>query len=58
MKFVRCECKSTSKNVCCKNLFSRRKLGLKYMVACGDFKGESCGNSVHIIEEDYNEDYI
>ena len=26
------------------------------MVACGESRGESCGNSVDIIEEDYDED--
>ena len=26
------------------------------MVVCGECRGESCGNSVDAIEEDYNED--
>ena len=56
LKFVHCKCKSTSKNVCRTNLCSCRKHGLKCMVARSECRGELCGNSVDIIEEDYDED--
>ena len=56
LKFVRCKCKTTSKNVCRTNLCSCRKHGLKCMVACSECKSELCGNSVDIIEKDYDED--
>ena len=55
-KFVRWKYTPTSKNVCCTNLYSCRKHGLKCMVACGECRGESCRNSVDIIEKDYDED--
>ena len=56
LKFVRCKCKSTSKNVYRTNLCSCREHGLKCMVACYECRSESCGSSVDIIEEDYDED--
>ena len=52
LKFVRCKGKSTLKNVCRKNLCSCQKHGLKCMVACDECRGESCANSVDIVEED------
>ena len=33
-----------------------RKHDLKCMAACGKCRGESCGNSVDMIEEKYDED--
>ena len=36
LKFVRCKCNSTSKNVCCTNFCSLRKHVLKCMVACAE----------------------
>ena len=51
LKFIRCKCKSRSKNICRTNLYSCRKHGLKWMVACSECRGESCGNSVDIIED-------
>ena len=56
LKFVSCKRKWTSKNVYRRNLCSCRKYGLKCMVACGECRTESCGNSVDIVEEDYDED--
>ena len=56
LKFVRCKWKLTSKNLCRTHLCLCQKHGLKCMVACGECRGESCGNSVDIIEEDYDED--
>ena len=56
LKFDRCKCKLISKNVCHKNLCSCQRHGLKCMVACGKCRGESYGNAVDIIEEDYVED--
>ena len=56
LKFVRCKYKSPSKSVSRTNLCFCRKHGLKSMVACGECRGESCGNSVDITEEDYDED--
>ena len=55
LKFVPCKCKSTSKKVCCTNLCSCHKPGLKCMIVCGEYRGESYGNSVDLIEEDYDE---
>ena len=54
LKFVSCKCKSTSKTVCRKNLYSCRKHGLKCMIACGECRGESCGNYVDSIEKGYD----
>ena len=56
LKFVRCKCKLSSKNVRCTNLCSCRKHDLKCMVAFGNCRSESCGNSVDINEEDYDKD--
>ena len=55
LKFVRCKCKLSSRNPCGTNLCSCRKHGLKCVTACGDCRGEGCGNAEDIIfdsEED------
>lgn len=44
LKFVRCKCKSTTKNPCASNSCSCRKNGLKCVAACGYCRGESCSN--------------
>ena len=56
LELVSCECKSTSKNVYRKNLCLHRKHGFRCIVACGKFRGESCGNYVDSTEEDYDAD--
>ena len=56
LKFASCKCKSTSKNVCLKNICSCRKHGLKCMVVCGKGRVESYGNYVDSTEEGYDAD--
>ena len=56
LKFVRCKCKLSSKNIRRTNLCSCQKHDLKCMVAFGECRDESCGNSVDINEEDYDKD--
>ena len=55
LNFVRCNCKTTSRNTCGRNLCSCRKNGLTGVAACGDCRGESCNNSSSETEDD-NED--
>ena len=49
LKFVRCQCKLSSKNACGTNLCSCRKNGLKCVTACGDCRGEGCMNAEEIL---------
>ena len=44
LNFIRCKCKTTSKNPCGTTHCSCR--GLKCMSACGDCRGELCNNIV------------
>ena len=56
LDFVRCNCKTTSRNTFCgANLCSCRKNGLTCVAACGNCMGESCNNSSAETEDD-NED--
>ena len=54
LKFVRCNCKLTSKNPCGRNTCSCRKSGLRCVAACGDCRGVNCSNADDIA--DLNED--
>ena len=49
LKFVRCNCKLSSRNPCGTNICSCRKNGLKCVTACGDCQGENCKNAEDII---------
>ena len=52
LKFVRCKCKTTAKNVCVSEICSCRKHGLKCVAACGNCRGELCTNSVSSMDVD------
>ena len=49
LKFVRCQCKLSSKNPCGTNICSCRKNGLKCVTACGDCRGEGCKNAEEMV---------
>ena len=49
LKFVRCNCKLSTRSPCGNNSCSCRKHGLKCVAACGDCRGESCQNAEEII---------
>ena len=57
--FVRCKCKSSSKNPCSGNVCSRVRNGLKCVPACSGCRDDSCSNSTSYkyisIEEDDTE---
>ena len=64
LKFIRCNCKTASKNTCGSDSCSCRKSGLKCVTACGDCRGELCENTVKLDEtvasdsdEDVGEDF-
>ena len=46
LNFIRCKCKTTTKNPCGTTHCSCRKHGLKCVAACGDCRGELCNNMV------------
>lgn len=52
LRFVRCKCKSSTKNPCGSNSCSCRKHGLKCVAACGDCRGVTCNNCDEITLED------
>ena len=41
---IRCNCKSSPKNLCGTNIYSCKKNGLKCISSCGDCHGEDCKN--------------
>ena len=45
LKFIRCNCKVTSKNPCSSNSCTCRSNGLKCVTACGDCRGYNCSNT-------------
>ena len=49
LKFVRCNCKLSTRSPCGNNSCSCREHGLKCVAACGDCRGESCQNAEEII---------
>ena len=51
LKFVRCNCQTTSKNTCGTKICSCRKHGLKCVAACGDCRGKSCNNMAELMVE-------
>jgi hypothetical protein len=44
LKFIRCNCKLTTKNPCSSNICTCRKHGLSCMAACGNCHGQHCTN--------------
>ncbi|XP_065652097.1 uncharacterized protein LOC136079741 [Hydra vulgaris] len=42
LKVIRCDCKTSSRNMCGTNMCSCRKNGLKCMSACGGCHGQDC----------------
>ena len=44
LKFIRCKCKITNKEMCATNICSCRKHGLKCMPTCGYCRGEESSN--------------
>ena len=57
LKFVRYNCKMTSRNTCGTQLCSCQRNGLKCVVACGDCRGEGC-NNVETIEIEIDNELI
>lgn len=55
LKFIRCNCKVSTKNPCGTKVCSCKKNGLKCVVACGNCHGQQCNNSESIIYDDDNE---
>lgn len=45
LKFVRCNCKVSTKNPCETNICTCRKNGLQCVAACGNCHGQECNNS-------------
>jgi hypothetical protein len=52
LKFIRCNCKLSSRNPCGTNQCSCRKNDLKCVPACGDCHGNGCHNEEELITED------
>ena len=52
LKFIRCKCKSTTRNPCSSNICSCKKNGFNRVKGCGDCHGESCRNSVVCLTEE------
>ena len=59
LRFIRCKCKISNKNVCAGNICSCVRRGLKCVSACSGCRGESCCNSIVPaelpVDDDYNE---
>lgn len=59
LKFMRCNCKLSSKNTCGTLSCSCKKHGLKCVKSCGDCHGESCNNQTFdICLESDNDDEV
>lgn len=56
LNYVRCKCKTTTKNPCGTAHCSCRKHGLKCVAACGDCRGELCSNIMVTEERIINDD--
>ena len=52
LKFIRCNCKLSSRNPCGTNLCSCRKNDLQCVPACGDCHGIGCHNEEELVSED------
>ena len=56
LNYVRCKCKTTSKNQCGTQSCSCRKNGLECVTACSGFHGELCNNKSELKEIESDED--
>lgn len=56
LKFIRCNCKLSSRNVCGTNLCSCRKNSLRCVAACGDCHGNGCQNEEEELVTEENQD--
>lgn len=52
LKFVRCNCKLTAKNVCGTNACTCRKTGLRCISVCGQCYGKNCNNAKDDMDSD------
>ncbi len=55
LKFVRCQCKLSSKRPCATNVCTCRKNGLKYVTSCGGCRGEGCTNAEEVLFDEDGE---
>ena len=56
LNFIRCNCKTTSKNTCGSRLCSCFRSGLKSISACGDCQGEFCKNIFEVEHHNVEDD--
>ena len=56
LQFIRCNCKTTSRNTCGSRSCSCLRSGLKCVSACGDCRGELSENSVMVDDVDIEDD--
>ena len=56
LKYVRCNCKTTSKNTCGTLACTCRKSGLKCVASCGDCRGQYCKNNYEVAEVSREDD--
>ena len=56
LQFLCCICKLSSKNPCGTRLSSCFRIGLQCVPACGDFRSESCKNSVKVKDVENEEE--
>ena len=55
LKFVRCKCKTFSKNTCGSMVCSCRKSGFTCVEACGECRGQFCNNQPDIAVNDLSD---
>ena len=55
LKFVRCKCKTSSKNTCGSMVCTCRKNGLRCVEACGECIGQFCSNQPDIAVNDLSD---
>ena len=55
LKFVRCKCKTSSKNTCGSMVCSCRKNGLTCVEACGECRGQFCNSQLDIAVNDLSD---
>ena len=56
MKYIRCNCKTSSRNTCLTNYCTCRKNGLKCVAACGDCNGEAYHNKRELDFDEIDDD--
>ena len=56
LQFIRCMCKSTGKNPCGTKQCSCHKNGLRCLMACNEWRGQSCNNTDMTMHLDVHDD--